>query len=41
MDIMPGKTKWNMTDADGAAGEIQCLYRVMYRTTLTDLAVGA
>ena len=38
MDIMPGKTKFIMTDADGAAGEIQCLYRVMYRTALTNLA---
>lgn len=40
MDIMPGKTKWIMTDADGAAGEIQCLYRVMYRTSLTNLEVS-
>lgn len=38
MDIIPGRTKWLMTDADGAAGEIQCLYRVMYRTALTNLA---
>ena len=37
IDIMPGSTNWVFADADGAAGEIQCDYRVMYRTTLTDL----
>ena len=37
IDIMPGSTNWIFADADGAAGEIQCDYRVMYRTSLSDL----
>lgn len=37
IDIMPGPTKWIFADADGAAVEIQCDYRVMYRTSLSDL----
>ena len=38
MDIIPAGVTFNFSEADGAAGEIQCDYRVMYRTTLTDLA---
>jgi hypothetical protein len=38
MDILPLAVTFNFSEADGAAGEIQCDYRVMYRTTLTDLA---
>ena len=37
IDIMPGPTNWVFADADGAAGEIQCDYRVMYRTSLANL----
>lgn len=38
IDILPIGVNFVFTEADGAAGEIQCDYRVMYRTTLTDLA---
>ena len=38
MDILPIGVTFNMTEADGPAGEIQCDYRVMYRTSLTNLA---
>lgn len=37
IDILPTGVNFAFTDADGAAGEIQCDYRVMYRTSLTDL----
>lgn len=40
MDIMPGLTQFILTEADGAAGEIQCDYRVMYRTALANLATS-
>lgn len=38
MDIQPIGVNFNFAEADGAAGEIQCDYRVMYRTSLTNLA---
>lgn len=37
MDIVPIGVTFNFNEADGPAGEIQCDYRVTYRTTLTDL----
>lgn len=38
IDILPVGVNFVFTEADGAAGEIQCDYRVIYRTPLTDLA---
>ena len=38
MDIQPIGVTFNFTEADGPAGEIMCDYRVMYRTSLTNLA---
>ena len=38
IDIQPIGVTFNFTEADGAAGEIQCDYRVMYRTSVTNLA---
>lgn len=37
IDIFPVGVAFIFTEADGAAGEIQCDYRVQYRTSLTDL----
>jgi hypothetical protein len=37
-DIQPTNVTFIFTEADGAAGEIQCDYRVLYRTSLTNLA---
>jgi hypothetical protein len=37
IDILPLSVNFVFTEADGAAGEIQCDYRVQYRTSLTDL----
>jgi hypothetical protein len=37
IDILPQGVNFVFTEADGAAGEIQCDYRVQYRTSLTDL----
>lgn len=37
-DVQPTNVAFVFTEADGAAGEIQCDYRVLYRTTLTNLA---
>lgn len=37
IDILPVGVNFTFADADGAAGEIQCDYRVMYRTSLTNL----
>ena len=38
IDVEPIGVTFNFTEADGAAGEIQCDYRVMYRTSVTNLA---
>jgi len=38
IDIQPVGVTFNFADADGAAGEIQCDYRVLYRTSVTNLA---
>lgn len=38
MDVQPIGVNFNMVEADGPAGEIQCDYRVMYRTTFSNLA---
>lgn len=38
IDIMPLAVNFVFMEADGTAGEIQCDYRVMYRTSLTDLS---
>jgi hypothetical protein len=38
IDIQPISVTFNFADADGAAGEIQCDYRVLYRTSVTNLA---
>ena len=38
IDIQPIGVTFNFTEADGAAGEIQCDYRVLYRTSVTNLA---
>jgi hypothetical protein len=38
IDVQPIGVTFNFTEADGAAGEIQCDYRVQYRTSVTDLA---
>jgi hypothetical protein len=38
IDVQPIGVTFNFTEADGAAGEIQCDYRVMYRTSVTNLA---
>ena len=37
IDVQPIGVTFNFTEADGAAGEIQCDYRVMYRTSVTNL----
>lgn len=37
-DIQPMAVTFNFAEADGAAGEIQCDYRVLYRTSVTNLA---
>lgn len=37
IDILPLGVNFVFTEADGAAGEIQCDYRVTYRTSLTNL----
>jgi hypothetical protein len=38
IDVQPIGVNFNFTEADGAAGEIQCDYRVLYRTSVTNLA---
>jgi hypothetical protein len=38
IDIQPIGVTFNFAEADGAAGEIQCDYRVLYRTSVTNLA---
>jgi hypothetical protein len=38
IDVQPIGVTFNFTEADGAAGEIQCDYRVLYRTSVTTLA---
>ena len=38
IDIQPIGVTFNFAEADGAAGEIQCDYRVMYRTSVANLA---
>lgn len=38
IDIQPATVTFIFTEADGAAGEIQCDYRVLYRTSVTNLA---
>lgn len=37
IDIQPVGVTFNFAEADGAAGEIQCDYRVLYRTSVTNL----
>jgi hypothetical protein len=37
IDIQPIGVTFNFTEADGAAGEIQCDYRVLYRTSVANL----
>lgn len=37
-DVQPLGVSFVFTEADGAAGEIQCDYRVLYRTSVTNLA---
>lgn len=37
-DIQPMAVTFNFAEADGAAGEIQCDYRVLYRTSVANLA---
>ena len=38
IDVQPIGVTFVLTEADGAAGEIQCDYRVLYRTSVTNLA---
>ncbi|MFZ9620422.1 MAG: hypothetical protein ACO289_04410 [Prochlorococcaceae cyanobacterium] len=38
IDVQPIGVTFNFTEADGTAGEIQCDYRVLYRTSVTNLA---
>lgn len=38
IDVQPTSVTFIFTEADGAAGEIQCDYRVLYRTSVTNLA---
>lgn len=38
MDVQPISVNFNLAEADGPAGEIQCDYRVVYRTTFANLA---
>lgn len=38
IDVQPIGVTFNFAEADGAAGEIQCDYRVVYRTSVTNLA---
>ena len=38
IDIQPISVTFNFAEADGAAGEIQCDYRVLYRTAVANLA---
>ena len=37
-DIQPAAVTFNFAEADGAAGEIQCDYRVLYRTAVANLS---
>jgi len=37
-DVQPVGVSFVFTEADGAAGEVQCDYRVKYRTSVTNLA---
>lgn len=38
IDVQPVGVAFNFAEADGAAGEFQCDYRVQYRTSVTSLA---
>jgi hypothetical protein len=38
IDVQPIGVTFNFTEADGTAGEIQCDYRVLSRTSVTNLA---
>jgi hypothetical protein len=38
IDVQPIGVTFVFTEADGAAGEIQCDYRVVYRTSVSNLA---
>lgn len=38
IDVQPIGVTFVFTEADGAAGEIQCDYRVLYRTSVANLA---
>ena len=37
-DIQPVNVAFNFAEADGVAGEIQCDYHVLYRTSVADLS---
>ena len=37
IDIQPGPVSFVLTEADGAAAELQCIYRVQYRTSVSNL----
>jgi hypothetical protein len=38
MDITPGSISWDLVDSDQPTGVVSCDYRVLYRTTVSDLA---
>jgi len=38
MDITPGSISWDLVDSDQPTGVVTCDYRVLYRTTVSDLA---
>jgi hypothetical protein len=41
IDVQPGPTEFTLEQADTPVGVIYCTYRILYRTSVGDLSVGA
>lgn len=41
IDVQPSTTDFSIESGDAAIGVVFCLFRVMYRTTVGDLSIGA
>jgi hypothetical protein len=39
IDVQPGPTEFTIEQADTAVGVIYCTYRILYRTSVSDLSV--
>ena len=39
MDVQPVNVSWEMVDSDQPTGVVMCDYRVLYRTSFTDLSI--